>query len=196
VNAGAEAQGLRALHQYQFDGSHANRNECTLCSMAMVLTQAARVAGAADFWLPAAALGRHLDRVPFRMRFPAWLPGPGGATHPWAALWGLRAYGRKLERDGVRFPWRPVLRTRQTPAALRAVLDAKQPTLIYGLGGGVPHVVVPVAYADPGWSVLDPGYPSAENPKLWSDEKLAAWWKNFSIFYPPGTMITLERIDQ
>jgi hypothetical protein len=137
-------------------------------------------------------LGRFLDRIPFRMRFPAWFPGPGGATHPLAALWGLGAYGRKLRRQGIAFPWQPRLRTRQAPADLQAALAAGQPTLIYGVGTtGVPHVVVPVQRVEGGWLVLDPGYPSEQNPKRWGDEQLQRWWTNFSFIYPPGTMVTL-----
>ncbi|MCW5887364.1 MAG: hypothetical protein KIT07_04490, partial [Anaerolineales bacterium] len=142
-------------------------------------------------------LGRFLDHIPFRFpRFPAWFPGPGGATHPLAALWGLRAYGRMLRREGISFPWRPVLRRRQTPAELRAVLAAGQPTLIYGVGAtGIPHVVVPLEYSAPHWLVLDPGAPREQNPARWSEEQLQRWWKNFLFIYPAGTMLTLEVIE-
>jgi len=184
---------LLATHQYQYDGSHRNRNECGLCSMAMLLTHAARATGNPQFRLPAAKLGRFLDRIPFRYpRFPAWFPGPGGATHPLAALWGLRAYGRKVEQSGIVFPWRPVLRTRQTAADLETALAAEQPTLIYGVGAsGIPHVVVPIARQQDDWLILDPGTPSAGNPVLWSDPQLQSWWVNYSILYPRGTLVTL-----
>lgn len=160
--------------------------------MAMLLTIGVRRAGEADFTLPAALLGRYVDRTPFRMRFPAWFPGPGGATHPLAALWGLRSYGRKLRKEGIGFPWKPVLRTRQTFVDLESVLAAKQPTLIYGLGSGVPHVVVPVQREPGGWLMLDPGYATANNPIRWTDSLLQKWWTNFSLLYPPGVMVTLE----
>ncbi|MEX2143561.1 MAG: hypothetical protein WD740_03120 [Anaerolineales bacterium] len=75
-----------AAHHYQFDGSHANRNECALCAMATVLQRAAQQANRPPLQLAAAELGRFLDRIPFRFtRFPAWFPGPGGATHPHGA---------------------------------------------------------------------------------------------------------------
>jgi hypothetical protein len=184
---------LRSTHQYQYDGSHRNRNECTLCAMAMLLTRAGQQSGQEEFVVPAAQLGRFVDRIPFRYpRFPAWFPGPGGATHPMAALWGLQAYGRKLRRDGTRFPWQPRLTYGASPADLEAALAGKQPTLIFGMGGGVPHVVVPVQREVDGWAVLDPGYPTASNPAHWSDAQLQKWWTNFSVFYPRGVMITLE----
>lgn len=184
---------LLATHQYQYDGSHRNRNECALCAMAMLLTQAARGAGNADFWLPAYLLGRWLDRIPFRYpRFPAWFPGPGGATHPLAALWGLRDYIRQLRRWRVAFPWRPVLRTRQTISELEQALTASYPTLVYGVGEtGIPHVVVPIGRQPGGWQILDPGTPSERNPLVGSDAQLARWWVNYSILYPKGTMIIL-----
>jgi hypothetical protein len=186
---------LKNLHQYQYDGTHRNPNECALCAMAMLVTAGERLSGKADFALPAAELGRFLDRIPFRYpRFPAWFPGPGGATHPLAALWGLRSYARKLERQGTPFAWRPRLRTRQTRAQLEAALAAGQPTLIYGVGStGIPHVVVPVQRVEGGWVVLDPGSPGEQNPKRWSDAQLDKWWANFSFIYPAGTMVTLER---
>lgn len=188
---------LSKLHQYQYDGSHRNPNECALCAMAMLVTAGAQLAGQPGFSLPAAELGRFLDRIPFRYpRFPAWFPGPGGATHPLAALWGLRSYARKLERAGTPFPWRPQLRSRQTRAQLEAALAAGQPTLIYGVGStGIPHVVVPLQRVEGGWVVLDPGAPGEQNPKRWSDAQLDKWWTNFSFIYPAGTMVTLERIE-
>lgn len=184
---------LLATHQYQYDGSHPNRNECTLCAMAMLITQAGRAAGKPQFQLPAAQLGRFLDRIPFSYpRFPAWFPGPGGATHPLAALWGLRAYGRKLQRSGIAFPWRPILRTRQTFSDLEAALAAEQPTLIYGVGvSGIPHVVVPIGRGQASWQMLDPGTPTINNPVAWSDGQLQSWWVNYSILYQAGTLITL-----
>ncbi|HRN51151.1 MAG TPA: hypothetical protein PLC52_10285 [Anaerolineales bacterium] len=91
------------VHQYQYDGSHRNPNECALCAMTTLTTLAARRSGQPGFSLAAVQLGRFLDRIPFRFpRFPAWFPGPGGATHPLAALWGLRAYGRSLRKQGLR----------------------------------------------------------------------------------------------
>lgn len=188
---------LLSIHQYQYDGSHRNRNECALCAMSTLATMAARRGGQPDFSLPAAEFGRWLDRIPFRFpRFPAWFPGPGGATHPLAALWGLRDYANKLRREGVAFPWQPVLRTRRGAADLAAALAASQPTLIYGVGvSGIPHVVVPLQRTDEGWLVLDPGFPRERNPARWSDEQLGTWWRNFSVLYPPGTMVTLEEIE-
>lgn len=186
---------LLATHQYQSDGSHRNRNECALCAMAMLVTHATRAAGSPQFQLPAAQLGRFLDRIPFRYpRFPAWFPGTGGATHPLAALWGMHAYGRKLQHTGVAFPWRPALRTRQTFADLEAALATQQPTLIYGVGAtGIPHVVVPIERGKANWQILDPAMPTARNPLTWSDAQLQTWWVNYSILYPRGTMITLLR---
>ncbi len=161
--------------------------------MAMLLTQAARAAGVDYFWLPAFLLGRYLDRIPFRYpRFPAWFPGPGGATHPLAARWGLRDYIRQLQRWGVAFPWRPVLRSRQTISDLEEALKLELPTLIYGVGAkGIPHVVVPIAHQPGDWQILDPGTPSERNPVTWSDAQLQGWWVNYSILYPRGTMISL-----
>jgi hypothetical protein len=184
---------LLATHQYQYDGSHRNRNECALCAMAMLLTHAARASGRPDFWLPAYLLGRWLDRIPFRYpRFPAGFPGPGGATHPLAALWGLRDYARQLRHWKIAFSWRPILRTRQTISDLEKVVVANQPTLIYGAGAsGIPHVVVPIARQPSGWQILDPGTPSERNPVTWGDAELANWWVNYSILYPKGTMISL-----
>jgi len=184
---------LVATHQYQYDGSHRNRNECGSCAMAMLLTQAARSAGRADFWLPAYILGQYLDRIPFRYpRFPAWFPRTGGATHPLAALWGMRDYIHQLQSWRVSFPWQPVLRTRQTTSDLQEALVAGQPTLIYGVGlNGVPHVVVPIAHSDYGWQILDPGLPRERSPVHWSDSQLQNWWVNYSVLYPRGTMISL-----
>lgn len=185
------------VHQYQYDGSHRNPNECALCAMTTLTTIAARRSGQPGFSLAAAQLGRFLDRIPFRFpRFPSWFPGPGGATHPLAALWGLRAYGRRLRKQGLSFPWKPVLRTKQTPDDLRAALDAGQPTMIYGVGHtGIPHVVIPLEYSAPHWLILDPGSPREQNPARWSDEQLLRWWTNFLFIYPAGTLLTLEAIS-
>jgi hypothetical protein len=186
--------GAGHLHFYQFDGSHRNRNECALCAMAMVLHIAASASGLANFDLEPATLGRFLDRLPFRHpRFPAWFPRVGGATHPWAARGGLRAYIGHLKEKGVAFAWRPVLYTRQSKADLAAALEARRPSMIYGVGiTGIPHVVVPVGRTEDGWLLLDPGYPSERQPMLWSDEQLDAWWANYAIIYPRGTMLSLE----
>lgn len=159
--------------------------------MAMVLNQAAQLSGSYDFTLPAAKLGNFVDRVPFRyLRFPAWFPGPGGATHPLAAFAGLRDYIRQNN-----LPWRVDLTYRQANSDLARALQAGWPTLIYGMGAtGIPHVVVPIAKNPDGWLILDPGYPPDRNPTKWTDEQLGAWWKNFSIFYPRGTMISLKPV--
>ncbi|HSS98542.1 MAG TPA: hypothetical protein VLK33_16010 [Terriglobales bacterium] len=160
--------------------------------MAMVITKAARSSGNADFKQPAAERGVWLDRIPFRYpRFPASFPGPGGATHPLAALWGLGDYAHKLQHDGIPFPWQPQQRTGQTLINLeQAIKDS--PTLIYGVGEtGIPHVVVPIEHSENGWKILDPGTPTEKNPVTWSDERLQKWWRNYSILYPAGTMISL-----
>ena len=188
---------ILSIHQYQYDGSHPNPNECALCAMTTLTSVAARRGGQPGFSLPAAQLGRWLDRIPFRFpRFPAWFPGPGGATHPLAALWGIAAYARKLRSEGTPFPWKPALHSRQSLADLAAALHAGQPTLIYGVGTtGIPHVVVPLERTQDGWLILDPGYPREQNPARWSDAQLEQWWTNFSFIYPKGTMLTLEALN-
>ena len=192
--AGFSQRDLIAAHQYQYDGSHRNPNECGLCAMTTLLHLGARAAGS-KLDLSAVELGKALDRIPFRHpRFPAWFPGPGGATHPRAALKGLEQNIRRLRREGQTFPWWPALKTRQTPTDLEAQLRARQPTLIYGVGHtGIPHVVVPIGREKDGWLILDPGYPTERNPMQWTDEKLERWWVGYWLFYPRGTMLSLVR---
>lgn len=190
--AGLSEEQIRAAHHYQYDGSHPNPNECTLCCMASLLDLGASYTDI-RLGLEPVALGRSLDRIPFwHPRFPAWFPGPGGATHPRAALKGLEATIRKLKREGTDYPWWPVLHSRQEVDDLQAALQAGHPSLIYGLGrSGIPHVVVPIAREEEGWLVLDPGFPRARNPMRWSEQQLMSWWAGYSIFYPRGTMISL-----
>jgi hypothetical protein len=156
--------------------------------MAIVLNQAAQISGRHEFKLPAIDLAKFLDRIPFRYpRFPAWFPGPGGATHPLAAYWGLRNY---LHRANLR--WKAVLSYRQTRTNLAEALKRDFPTLIYGVGSsGIPHVVVPVSKTEGEWQILDPGYPTNRNPIMWGEDQLSEWWTNFSFVYPRGTMIWL-----
>jgi hypothetical protein len=195
LNAMAEneriAQALKA-HQYQFDGSHGNRNECALCAMTAVLQRAALQNGA-GLDLTAAELGHFLDRIPFRhLRFPAWFPGPGGATHPRAARSGLNAYLRHLQHIGHPLPWQAVLRSNQSGEELASALQAGELVMIYGVGrSGIPHVVLPLAHQPGSWTVLDPGYPVEKNPRPWSEAELDQWWLNFGWIYPKGTLVSL-----
>lgn len=184
---------LLDLHQHQYDGSHRNPNECGLCSMAMLLEMGAQQSGA-SLQVDAAALGRELDRIPFRFpRFPAWFPGPGGATHPLAAYWGLQRKLSQLNKQGTDLPWRPRLRFRQQMDDLAAELEPGHPSLIYGVGRtGIPHVVVPIAREGSQWQLLDPAYSAKKNPRTWSDETLSKWWRNYGWLYPRGTMINLR----
>jgi len=184
---------ILSTHHYQYDGSHRNPNECTLCSMTTLLELGANF-GSENLGLEAVDVGIALDRIPFRHpRFPSWFPGPGGATHPRAALKGLEATIRDLRKKGFRYPWKPFLLKKQSPADLEAALVAGYPSLIYGVGNtGIPHVVVPIGRNENGWSVLDPGFPKKRNPMLWAEEKLVRWWRAYSIFYPAGTMISLR----
>jgi len=181
-----------SLHQYQFDGSHKNRNECGLCSMSMLLNIGFQLTGL-DHNITPVLFGKKLDRIPFRHpRIPAWFPGPGGATHPRAALKGMQQKIREIRHLGYSIPLWPVKKTRQKLKHLELELKAGHPALIYGLGkSGIPHVVVPIARLEKRWKILDPGYPSNRNPMIWSDEKLLQWWQGFSGFYPAGTMINL-----
>lgn len=185
---------IGGLHFYQFDGSHRNPNECALCAMTTLLHMAARQSAIHPFDLEPAALGRFLDRIPFRYpRFPAWFPRAGGATHPKAARDGLRAYIRRLWAQGVELAWGPVLRTRQTEADLAAALEAGYPTLIYGVGAtGIPHAVVPIGKKAAEWLVLDPGTQTGQNPMHWSNHQLRQWWVSYGWIYPEGTMVSLK----
>jgi len=180
-------------HHYQYDGSHRNPNECSLSSMTTLLDLAS-IYSKVDLGIEAVTLGRFLDRIPFRHpRFPAWFPGPGGATHPRAALKGLESAIRNLHKKGVNFPWWPIMLKKQSPEDLAVALSAGYPSLIYGVGStGIPHVVVPVTRNDKGWLVLDPGFPAERNPMQWTDAQLTKWWAPFLIFYPRGTMISLR----
>lgn len=182
----------RAVHCYQFDGSHRNRNECALCAMTTLLQRAAQ-ASVVDLNLRAVDLGRYLDRIPFRhARFPAWFPGPGGATHPRAAWKGLDAALRRLQRRGRALPWRASMRTRQTQTDLAAALETGELVMIYGMGStGVPHAVVPLERLPDGWLILDPGQPASKNPVRWSEQQLTDWWVNFGWVYPGGTLVSL-----
>lgn len=190
--AGLSEDQILTAHHYQYDGSHRNPNECTLCSMTTLLDLGAAYSKK-SLGVEPAALGKSLDRIPFRHpRFPAWFPGPGGATHPRAALKGLEAAIRTLRKGGTPFPWWPIMRKKQEVKALEAALVAGQPSLIFGVGStGVSHVVVPVARDEKGWLVLDPGFPRQRNPMLWNERRLITWWRAYSIFYPRGTMISL-----
>jgi hypothetical protein len=184
---------LVAAHYYQHDGTHANPNECTISSMATLLALAATLSGE-SIELSPRSLARFLDRIPFRHpRFPAWFPGPGGATHPRAAQKGLEAMIRKLRRQGLHFPWWPQRRTRQSPDDLEAALAAGWPTLIYGVGAPkrIPHVVVPVERDGDGWLILDPGYPRDKQPMRWTEGQLVEWWGNYGWLYPAGTMVSM-----
>lgn len=195
--AGVSEHQILEAHQYQFDGTHPNRNECTLCSMTMLLELGTGALGqVVDF--KAAALGRAMDRIPFRhLRFPAWFPGPGGATHPRAAEMGLRSAIRRLRNAGIAYHWWPVRLSHQTPGDLIAALEDGHPTLIYGVGStGIPHVVVPVAHENETWRVLDPGFPPEHQPMQWSQGQLMSWWVNYWIWYPRGTMVSLVPAKQ
>ena len=182
----------RAIHQYQFDSSHNNPNECTLCSMTMLLNLGGQLAGN-DLDIQAVFLGKELDLIPFRHpRFPAWFPGPGGATHPRAALKGIQQKIRSLRRAGNKFPLWPSLRKEQSLIKLESEIKASHPSLIYGVGkSGIPHVVIPIARKAKVWQILDPGFPSNRNPRTWSDKQLLQWWVGFGLFYTAGTMISL-----
>ena len=190
------AKQLLSLHQYQYDGTHRNRNECALCAMAMLSNMAAKSFAIKDFHLPAATLGKFLDRIPMRYaRVPAWVPQVGGATHPRAAAAGLAAYIWKLNREGLSFPWQAIWRTGQSPGDLETALSARRPTLIYGVGPtGIPHVVVPIKRERGGWLVLDPGFTLNQNPRKWTEDELTSWWRRYSFLYPRGTMVSLKRV--
>jgi hypothetical protein len=157
--------------------------------MAILLNQVAQIDGRPEFSLPAIELGKFLDRIPFRYpRFPAWFPGPGGATHPFAAYAGLRDFLRHAN-----IPWTAHLRYRRTELDLAEALKNGSPSLIYGVGQtGIPHVVVPIGKTETRWQILDPGYPTNRNPITWSDDQLSTWWTNFSSIYPKGTMLNLQ----
>lgn len=157
--------------------------------MAIVLNQASQISARSEFRLPAVELGKFIDRFPFRYpRFPAWFPGPGGATHPVGAHAGLRDFLRRAD-----LPWRAVLSYQRTEANLSEALKNDLPTLIYGKGQtGIPHVVVPIGKTASGWQILDPGSPTDRNPVTWSEDQLSAWWTNFSFIYPSGTMLNLQ----
>ncbi len=72
--------------------------------MAMLLEIAARSENG-ELVINPLEFGKELDRIPFRHpRFPAWFPGPGGATHPRAALNGLKQKIRDLRSHGYDFP--------------------------------------------------------------------------------------------
>jgi hypothetical protein len=191
--SGISTEKLLELHQFQYDGSHRNPNECGLCSMAMLLEMGARKSGA-DVHINALEFGLEIDRIPFRFpRFPAWFPGPGGATHPFAALWGMQRKIGKLRREGNDMPWRAVLRFRQTEQQLETEIAQGNPTLIYGVGRtGIPHVVVPIGRDGNKWQILDPAFARERNPRQWSQPVLMDWWKNFGLLYPRGTMISLK----
>jgi hypothetical protein len=195
--AGLTEKILLDSHKFQFDRSHQNPNECTLCSMSMLLEIALKVEKN-ELEITAVILGKELDRIPFRHpRFPANFPGPGGATHPRAALNGLKQKISSLRKAGINYPWWPHLRKNQSPNELENHLDAGKPTLIYGLGkSGIPHVVVPIGRSEKDWHILDPGKPKKLNPMIWSDEKLDQWWQVYWLFYPQGTMIFLSRDNE
>ncbi|MDA1329498.1 MAG: hypothetical protein O3B43_00290 [Chloroflexi bacterium] len=184
---------ILSAHQYQYDGTHPNPNECGSNSMVMVLAIAAAISGSM-LELKPRALTRFLDRIPFRhLRFPAWFPGPGGATHPKAAEKGMQAIIDGLKAQGRSFPWSAERRSRQSLTDLGSALKAARPTLVYGVGvsTGVPHVVVPVAHENQEWLILDPGYPKARQPMRWTDQQFEEWWVNYGWLYPAGTMVSL-----
>ena len=162
--------------------------------MAMVMNIAAKQSGANRVRLSAAALGRFLDLIPFRYpRFPAWLPGPGGATHPFAAYWGLKDYLGNLKRAHRKLNWRVIMKRRVSLEMLAEIVSAQEPVLIYGVGEtGIPHVVVPIEKRGNKWLILDPGYPRKSNPREWTDQQLMKWWRNYSFIYPRGILIALE----
>ena len=184
---------LVRAHEYQYDGTHPNPNECTINAMTTLLHLAAAQAGE-TLELQSRQLAQFLDRIPFRHpRFPAWFPGPGGATHPRGATKGLQAMIRTLRHKGLRFPWRAERSSGRNPGDLEAALGAGWPTLIYGVGirNRVPHVVVPIKRDEDGWLVLDPGYPRDKQPMRWTKVQLDKWWANYWLIYPAGTMISL-----
>jgi hypothetical protein len=186
---------ILANHNYQFDGSHPNRNECALNAMTTLLQTAAK-RNSVQLDLDAAALGRFLDRVPFRHpRFPAWFPGPGGATHPRAAWKGMERYIAHLKQQGSELHWRVGLRyidDTDTLTTLANYLRFGSLVMLYGVGrSGVPHTVIPVERIKDGWRIDDPGYPADKNPHTWSDAELLSWWTNYGWIYPAGTLVAL-----
>jgi hypothetical protein len=186
---------ILANHNYQFDGSHPNRNECALNAMTTLLQTAAQLNGV-QLDLEAAALGRFLDRIPFRHpRFPAWFPGPGGATHPRAAWKGMESYIAHLKQQGIALHWRVGLRhidDTDNLATLGGYLRFGSLVMLYGVGQtGVPHTVIPMDRVKDGWLIDDPGYPADKNPRSWSDEELHSWWTNYGWIYPARTLVAL-----
>lgn len=182
-------------HNYQFDGTHRNRNECALNAMTTLLQTAAQRDGL-QLDLEAADLGRFLDRIPFRHpRFPAWFPGPGGATHPRAAWKGMERYIARLKRGGIELHWRVGLRhinDRDNLATLWDYLRFGSLVMLYGVGHtGIPHTVIPVDRVEAGWLIDDPGHPAEKNPRTWSDEELLNWWTNYGRLYPARTLVAL-----
>jgi hypothetical protein len=162
--------------------------------MSMVLRLAAKQTDVKDFRLEAVELGRFLDRLPFRYpRFPAWLPGPGGATHPFAAYWGLKDYLRGIKLMPRNEQWKVIMEWRASLESLVQRVSSGNPTLIYGVGEtGFPHVVVPISHQRGNWLVLDPGYARRSNPRQWTEEQLQNWWVNYTFIYPNGTLIAFE----
>jgi hypothetical protein len=73
-------------------------------------------------------------------------------------------------------------------------LQEGNPTVIYGVGGDIPHTVVVAGYDSSNdlWQILDPGRLPTEQPRAWTTAELEAWWGGKYFAYPRYTMVVLE----
>lgn len=207
---GLDRQSLLSSHQHQYDGTQSTPNDCATTSMSMVINQAFSVLGYPDALAQHGELAQMLDSAPGEIheifRVPAGFPGihflgidaePRGAMPPLGAEAALNRFADEMEAAGYPRPWAVELRGQSTPQDLIANLQEGKPTIIFGVGSGVPHARVLAGYdgANDVWSILDPGYPydsraPAEFLQV-STAELEKWWGERYFAYERNTMVVL-----
>jgi uncharacterized protein YukE len=208
--SGLDRQSLLSSHQHQYDGTESTPNDCATTSMSMVINQAFSVLGYPDSLTQHGDLAPMLDSAPGEIlrlyRVPEGFPGihllgidaePQGAMPPLGAAAALNMFADEMEETGFPRPWTAELRGQSTPQDLVANLQEGKPTMIFGVGSGIPHARVLAGYdgANDVWSILDPGYPYDSNAPAQflqiSTAELEKWWGEWYFAYERNTMVVL-----
>jgi RHS repeat-associated protein len=194
---------LAALHQYQYDGSANNPNECAVTSLAMATNITFRLQGENTVTIQYQDLAEMMDKNPvyyrrihgeFEISINGVLIEPGGATHPS----GIVVAGRYLSSEAEKLGYKGFdvnIQSGGTTTDLQANLSAGKPTVIYGMNNTTPHAMVVVGYdsANDNWYLLDPARkPNANKPfREMNTQELQNFWVGWGLIYRDGVMITI-----
>jgi hypothetical protein len=134
--------------------------------------------------------GSGLD-LPFRI--PAGFPLGEGAMPPPGMEAALNWYAEEHLPEGSG-SWTVTTSSGNDVNDLIHNLQEGNPTVIYGVGGDIPHTVVVAGYDSSNdlWQILDPGRLPTEQPRAWTTAELEAWWGGKYFAYPRYTMVVLE----